>query len=144
MAALTVPLFPQDFDNPLFTLCWPLARDGFVGPHLGGAEPGSFFGLISFGVALVLAIGLLISAGPARSIAGKMGASIASLLLAAVVITWQSQMPEPPAEKLARGVALAEVLARLGYFDAAFSETMQLSDEPSPAITGQSQNGSVP
>lgn len=132
-AALTVPLLPQDFDNPLFTLCWSLLRDGYVGPHLGDAEPGSIAGLLPYGIAVALGLCLVLSAGPASSAAGRLAAIGASVLLASSVLAVQSRMPEPPQEQVAREGAKAAVLARLGYFDAAFDVVAGLSAEPPSA-----------
>jgi len=136
MASMTVPLFPQDFNNPLFTLVWPLLRDGYFGPHMGQKIAGPMVGLLPYLLGVSLTVYLVVTSGPARGMADRIVSVSLSVLLAAMVIGWQSTMPEPPHESLARDVARAEVIGRLGYLDVAAREMLELKSNralaPSP------------
>lgn len=135
MASMTVPLFPQDFDNPFYTLVWPLVRDGFIAPHMGTNLAGPWFGLVPYILGVLLTLFLVTSSGPARGIVSKVGMISLSIALGAIVIAWQATLPEPPQEKLARDVARSEVVARLGYFEAATHMILELNANQAPTAS---------
>ena len=73
----------------------------------------------------------------------KIVSVLLSFTLAAIVIAWQSTMPEPSHERLARARSRAEVISRLGYFDVAAREMLELKNNgalaPSPLAVPSSQ-----
>ncbi|MBX9653372.1 hypothetical protein K2Y11_07090 [bacterium] len=142
MASVTVPLFPQDFHNPFFTLVWPLLRDGYIAPHLGSFA-GPIVGLLPYLMGVLLTLLLVSTSGAARGMADKIVSVSLCIMLAGIVLAWQTTMPEPSRDWLARDVARAEVIGRLGYFDAAAREMSDLqnigSQLPSPPAVPSSK-----
>lgn len=139
LASATVPLFPQNFGNPMFSLVWPLVRNGYLGPHLATSSLGAWLGLLPFGAAVVVTLWLVTSSGPAQSARVRWGSAGLSLLLAVLVIAWQASIPEPPADQLDRDLAYAEALSRLGYFDAATEAMLNLTPADYPAAPTHAQ-----
>lgn len=135
IASATVPLFPQDYHNPFFTIVWPLLRDGYIAPHMGTNIAGPLLGFVPYLLGVLLTLYLVATSGPARSMDAKIFSVSLSTALAAIVIAWLSTMPEPPQQKLIRDIARAEVLLRLGYFDAASREILVLKENGSPATS---------
>jgi hypothetical protein len=97
--------------------------------------------MLPFAAAILLSLYLVLSAGPARSVLSKCGAVALGVLLASLIMFWQSRIPEPPENQLACGICRAQVLARLGYFEGAAREILALLP---PRAVVDSATGSAP
>lgn len=139
VASMTVPLFPQAFDNPLYTLAWPLLGEGLVGPNLAGALAGIAVPIVALAVTLALVL-----AGDRReNRALRVRAALTSLGLAAVVILFQSRLRPGRVDPITQAVARCEVLMRLGQFDRAAREGLSLADGPNRLSPAPNRNSTV-
>ena len=126
-AAATVPLFPQEFSNPIYSVCIPFVAEGYFGPNLLTGMVGSVIGIVPLAAAILLSLYLVLCGGAARSPLLKWGATSLSLLLAFLIMFGQSRLPEPPENRLACEISRAQMLARLGYFQQAAHEISALT-----------------
>jgi hypothetical protein len=137
LAAATHPIFPQEFRNPLFSLAWPMAREGLLATHLGTRWPGPWLGWLPHAAALLAAAALVLTSAPSRGPAERLACSAASAAIAAALLAWQARLPaERPDEALARELATAEALLRMDHLDEGVARLLALSEPARGAAAG--------
>lgn len=144
LAAATVSIIPQDGVNPLYSLDWPLARDGYFAPHLATGMAAPWVSMAPYVAAVGVGLFLIFGAGPARTAAHRIAAVAASAVVAAAVIVGQYHIPEEPAEQLAGKFLWIDSLVSLGYYDDAAQEMLDLLAARTGQTDGQRRVGDVP
>jgi len=110
LAAATFPVFPHGVENPIFELAWPLLRAGYVMPSVGSDSFG-VAALVPFFVCFVGAASFQLDLVARRA---GLGALVASLAIAVVIIAVQATIPERPERAWWRGYAVEFALESLG------------------------------
>ncbi|MBL9123120.1 MAG: hypothetical protein JNG90_05770, partial [Planctomycetaceae bacterium] len=142
-ASITVPLFPQEFDNPWVSLVGRLLGQGYLAPHLGTGAAGAWGGLVPYFLGALVTLVLVTTSGPARNLGVTAAAATLSLSLALIIIGWQATIPEPPGRQLVRDITRAECLMRLGFFEQAAREMLALQETPRPPSSDAAPGGST-